>query len=245
MLYTFGLGLLSFIPTGANPTPLPVGVMQSVDLDIKSSLKKLMGQQVFAVDAAVSERSIDGKVTFGQMFGATTRSVLAGATSTTGSTRGAYNEVSVIPGTPYQVTVAQSATWVQDAAVYDVTAQQLLTRVASAPATGQYMVAAGVYTFATADTGHVVWINYSYTATGGFTTTYNNQLAGVGNTYQMLLFDQYVVQGVTKYEGFKLFSVVLPDLSFPFKNNDYMINNMSFTAMQNASGQILEQYTSE
>ena len=39
------------------------------------------------------------------------------------------------------------------------------TRVATPTATGQYSVAAGVYTFYTADVGKLVFINYQYTAT--------------------------------------------------------------------------------
>jgi len=41
-----------------------------------------------------------------------------------------------------------------------------LTKAASAPAAGQYSVAAGVYTFNSADANKAVLISYTYTITG-------------------------------------------------------------------------------
>lgn len=71
-------------------------------------------------------------------------------------------EAYTIPGTPYQVSVvnANSAIFSDLGVVYAGGAA--LTKVGSAPAAGQYSVAAGVYTFAAADSGKAVSITYGY-----------------------------------------------------------------------------------
>jgi len=68
----------------------------------------------------------------------------------------------VVPATPFQITVTQpNGRWASD--VYVAYASgAALTKVASAPAVGQYSVAAGVYTFNAADAGASVAISYGY-----------------------------------------------------------------------------------
>ncbi len=67
------------------------------------------------------------------------------------------NEAATIPTSPYQITASQPlGTWAQDDGVTGY------TKVTGSPTTGQYSVNAGVYTFAAADTGNDVLINYSY-----------------------------------------------------------------------------------
>jgi hypothetical protein len=70
-------------------------------------------------------------------------------------------ETVTIPTTPYQITALQAnGTWGQDDGL--TIAGVAGVPVASAPTTGQYSVSAGVYTFAAADTGKAVVLNYSY-----------------------------------------------------------------------------------
>lgn len=62
---------------------------------------------------------------------------------------------------PYSVTVTKSAAFVLDRGVSYANGTALVA-VASAPAQGEYTVAAGVYTFAAADANAAVVINYSW-----------------------------------------------------------------------------------
>jgi hypothetical protein len=241
MQYNFGTGLLSFTPPGANPTPVQCGVLQEVSLDIDQSVKELRGQYKAPVDVALAEQKFAGKAKFAQIFGAMIANILTGSVLTTGSTAGAQNEVGTIPATPYQLTVTNSATFVEDLGVIDTNTGLRMTRVASAPTTGQYSVAAGVYTFAAADTTHVVWISYSYTTTGGKTVTYSNQLMGAATTFTLELFNTYN----TKQKGTKLFAVVFPKFAIAMKNTDYTEQNLDFVAYANAAGKVLEDYSTE
>jgi hypothetical protein len=71
-------------------------------------------------------------------------------------------EAFTIPGTPFQRTVSKGSAFAIDERVTKSDGT-VFTKVASAPAAGQYTVtAAGVYTFAAADTGAAVSIEYSY-----------------------------------------------------------------------------------
>jgi len=80
-----------------------------------------------------------------------------------------FDEAGAVPAvTTYTITLAKSATAVvgsetvrfADTGVY-------LTRVASAPATGQYSIASGVLTFAAADASKNVLTDYRYTVADG------------------------------------------------------------------------------
>ena len=115
-----------------------------------------------------------------------------------------------------------------------------MTRVASAPATGQYSVAAGVYTFAAADTGHNVAIRYSYTsASTGQTIAYTNQAMGSGVTFTLSAFNSYGGQN----SGWRLWAATIPKLSLAFKNGDYVEKDIDFEGFADSSGRVIDFYT--
>jgi len=68
-------------------------------------------------------------------------------------------ETHSVPVSPYQVTVSQSAAFSCDQSV-KYASGTALTRVSGNPAAGQYSVAAGVYTFAAADSGQSLTFAY-------------------------------------------------------------------------------------
>lgn len=72
------------------------------------------------------------------------------------------SETDTIPATPFQVTPKTGGLWSADAGVINATTGVALVPVTANPATGQYSVAAGVYTFAAADVGVSVTITYSF-----------------------------------------------------------------------------------
>lgn len=71
-------------------------------------------------------------------------------------------EAAVVPATPFQITAAAAmGPWAADGGVTYANGTPL-AKVASAPSVGQYSVASGVYTFAAADVGASMLINYSF-----------------------------------------------------------------------------------
>lgn len=239
----FGVGLLTLIPAGTNPTPIGAGILQEVSLDFAQTIKELIGSQKVAVDAAQAELKITGKAKFAQIQAAALQAFLSGSTLTTGTVIGQINEVATIPNSGFTITVAQAANYVDNLRVYNASTGLEMTRVASGPATGQYAVniATGVYTFASADAAKVVWLSYKYTSTGGYTVAYNNQLMGVGGTFALQLFDSYSSWNV----GLQLNSIVLSKFSLGLKNTDYTMIDMDFQALQNTAGNIISVYSTE
>lgn len=246
--YHFGSGTLITRRTDlANTQPAYLGVLKSVDIDIDRVLKKLVGQNQSPVAIASSEFNVKGKAKFAQFKMSQYNNVILGGTQTTGLLQMATNEAATIPTTPFQVTVANSATFTQDLGVFDSTTGTQLTPVASGPVTGQYSVSgSGVYTFAAADTGKGVLIFYNYTAvSGGVKTVMSNQLAGVQPSFQVNLQQSFTVGGVAKVLNMQLNSCVADKLTMSFKNQDFAENDFSFEAFADTSGNIFTLSTSE
>lgn len=241
----FGTGILALTQSITIPTPIQVAVLKDISLDASFTKKDLVGNLQFPVDAAKGEGKLSGKAKSGYFHGGLINAILSGSTVTTGSNVGVFNEAGTVPSTPYQITVAGSATWVSDLAVFDVTAQKFLTRVAAAPATGQYSVAAGVYTFAAADTTHIMSITYDKSMSAvGTTIKLTNQLMGTNTAFSLKLYNNYQpLAGGPNSAGVYLPMVVIPKLSFAFKNNDFFEKSLDFEALSDGAGNICSFFT--
>jgi hypothetical protein len=240
MALEFGLGQVVAIPSGANVTPIPLYLLTEVSIDISYKSTSFRGPYQFPLETVMGEGDIKIKAKPGDGRAALVSAVLQGSTAAAGTVRGVQGEAGTIPGTPYQVTVSQSATFSEDLGVLDLTANKWLTRVASAPATGQYSVSAGVYTFAAADTTHNLSINYSYTsAANGQTITLNNQLVGTTTTFGMRVYNVNTVSGATRYFGFYFPRVLIPKLGLGWKPNAYRDQSIEAEAMQDSASQLV------
>jgi hypothetical protein len=132
---------------------------------------------------------------------------------------------------------------VQDLGVID-SAGIPLVRVASAPTTGQYSVAAGVYTFASANVGQTVFISYrySYTLTSANNISLTNLAMGAVPTFQAMMHCNYkgrralVVLSVAQFSKLGLLST---------KMDDHNIPEMEFSAYANAAGSVGNIYSEE
>jgi hypothetical protein len=242
--YNFGIGSVTLIPAGATPTPVQIAVISDVSVDISFDIKELRGQFQFPVDVARGTGKITGKAKNASIAGGLILAALGQGSSGTGSVAGVTGEAGVVPATPYQVTTAQSATWTADLGVLDLTSGTILVRVAGTPTTGQYSVAAGVYTFAAADTTHNVAISYSYSVAGGKTTSLNNAAMGAiaVSTFGLDVFNNYEGFGF----GIQFPAVVIPKLSYAFKAEAYTDQDLDFQAFQSPTSQLIcKFYTKE
>jgi hypothetical protein len=240
----FGSGLLFAMPSGGNqptnPSPVQIGVLQNVKLTFSGDIKELNGQLQYAVDSAVGKRSIKGSFSFAQMTLNAWNNILFGELATTvGGRVLSYQEVGVIPATgPFTVTVAQSAHFLQDAEVKYSATGIALNPVPSAPASGQYSVSNGIYTFAAADEGATVLISYYYSATTGSTLTVNNHTMGWGPILSLDLTMPY--QGYDK--NILLPNVRISKLDLSTKQEDYTMTDSDFTAYAAPNGVVLQAY---
>lgn len=234
--FNFSVGSLWAVRTDiANPTPVQFGTVQDVATDFSFTNKELHGQYQIAVAVARAAMKVTAKVKFATINSGVWNNIFFGRTQTAGLVTTILNETSAIPATPFQITVVNSATWTTDLGVTYTVGGIRLTRVASGPTTGQYSVAAGVYTFAAADTTLSVQISYAYApVTGGYKILLDNQLMGQAPQFQMNLTSIY--QGKTV--ALQLNACISSKLSMPFKNEDWLISEMDVDAFTDASNNL-------
>lgn len=120
-----------------------------------------------------------------------------------------------------------------------------LKRVASGPTAGQYSVdeVTGTYTFAVADAGKTVFINFRYTATitGAQGGTIMNVDMGNAPTFALDLMQAY--KG--KILHFKFYRCMSNKLGMATKQDDYNIPDFEFEAFADDTGRVFDWYISE
>lgn len=236
--YLFGAGKIFATPIQdvygqpiSNPTPVEVGVLQSVSVDISYDLKELFGRGQFAVDAARGKGSIKCKASFGRINGALLNSIFFGGVIAEGGIETIAQTINgeIIPaGGLVTPVVPNAGTYVKDLGVTDSKAVPM-KRVASAPTTGQYSVNAGVYTFAAADQGKTVFISFKYSATvaGAKSSVVTNLDMGYTPEFAVDLQREY--KG--KFLQMDFFRCVSNKLAFSSKQDDYDIPEFEFQPM--------------
>lgn len=236
-MYQFGSGSLYGL-AGAVPVARKFGAMQDISVDFSFNLKELYGQSQFPLTIARGQGKVEGKAKFASLVGGLVNDLFFGGTNATGQTIPIFGETGTIPATPFQITVVNGATFKEDLGVTVVATGLAMLRVASAPATGQYSVsAAGVYTFAAADTGKAVAIDYSYTAAAsGNKTTISNLLSGTTPSFAIAFPIKYA--GATMY--LKLNSCISSKLTIATKIEDFIVPEFDFKAFADVSGVIGE-----
>lgn len=245
-MYLFGSGLMWATPTLnalgaaiANPTPILIGTLQDAEIEFKREIKKLYGQKKFPVSIAGGKEDFMGKAKQGEIYAGFLETVMFGQAGSDGLVSVVSDTTgTVIPATPYQITVTppNSGTFDADLGVFNALTGKRLIRVAATPATGQYIVSAGVYTFAAADAGNTVYINYRYTAVS---TTARK---GTIQNLQMGSVPTFRVDFYTSFSGksaiFTFNNCVADGLKLSGKNDDYTIPEFGYSAFADAAGNI-------
>lgn len=232
----------------SNPTPYPLMVLQEGTIDMSGDLKELYGQNQFAVAVGRGKVKLTCKVKPARIFAGVWNSIFFGQTLNTGLIANYTDTTGVaIPATPYQITVTppNSGTYAADLGVINANGIPM-SRVASAPASGQYSVnvSTGQYTFAAADTGLTVYINYQYstnTAGSGYNQNVVNLPMGYAPTFKADLTVAYQGKMVT----FSFLKAVSTKMSIGFKNEDFAVPEFDFSAQDDGTGHVMKWSTSE
>jgi hypothetical protein len=248
-MFAFGAGKLIAIPQYdsagtllANPTPVLLGTMQDVSLDISVDIKMLYGAKRFPVAVGQGKGKIDLKAKYADINGGVIGSLFYGKQPAAGI-KGVVTDfgASVPAVTTYTVAMAppSSGTYVSDAGVWDATSGVQLTRVASAPVAGQYSVNAGTgtYTFAAADAGKAMLFNYEYSAASTTAQTFNltNDVMGYTPSFSVLM-RQQTPDGKTLTVKFN--RAVSGKLSLPFKSDDFTVSDFEASIFADAADNI-------
>ncbi len=233
----FGAGYLFGVPSGANPTPVMFGAVQDTSVDFSFDLKQLYGQSQFALEQARGRGKIDIKAGVGRFDPGLFNQIYFGQTASAGEVLGSISESAAIPGSPYTVTAANAATFKTDLGVYSTTLGRFLTRVASSPATGQYAVntTTGVYTFAAADTGGLIKLNYTYgSGSTGTTIAGANLPLGASPIFGLQLVNQF--KGKSIFLNFP--AVQSSKLALPLKLDDFSLPSIDMSAQDDGTGNV-------
>jgi len=234
-MFIFGSGIMTVTPAGG--APVNIGLLQEGSLDLQRTMKALYGQNADPVAMGAGTRKWVGKAKVARISGRAFNALYLGGTLAAGQTTTAVGEVHAVPATPYTVTVTNSTTWTADqGCVYAATGLPL-TLVASGPTVGQYSVAAGVYTFAAADTGASILFNYNYTLPAtGTSVQIKSPLIGPVLNFGLNL---YATDPTTGAGGtIQLYNNVCDKLSFGTKLEDFVMPEFSFQSYANAAGVI-------
>jgi hypothetical protein len=241
--FIFGAGSLWGTSTATGSTPIQFGALQEASFDFSATTKELFGGSQFALAVRRGTIKVTGKAKNGTVNGAMFNSLFFGQNGSVGQVLVANGETASIPATPYAITVSNASKFSEDLGVkYSLTGLPL-TRVASAPTTGQYSVSnVGVYTFAAADTLLSVAISYSYTSTtGGTTTAITNQRLGTTPIFSMTF--NAIDNG--KQVTYTFPKCTASKLSFGTKLEDFVIPEFDFHVFADDSGQVCIQSTVE
>lgn len=249
MAFAGGSGTLYGFPNSGNlatnPTPIKFGTLQDFSVDISGDTKGLYGQKQFPdlvarfkckIQCKAKSARINGKMWNDIFFGQT---VSAGMIAAQEDTRTFAVSVTIAPPSGTYLNDAQRG---DQGCIYAATGVPL-TKVASAPAVGQYSVAVstGIYTFNAGDSGSVL-ISYLYTPTAtGVKVNITNQLMGFAPVFQAVL----AINFNTVQTNLVLYACVASKLMFATKQDDFIVPEFDWEAFANASGQVLDLYSAE
>jgi hypothetical protein len=234
----------------ANSTPLQFGALQDISLDISFDTKMLYGSLQFPIAIGRGKGKVSGKAASAQINGSIWNGLIFGQTMTAGLLSDVLDTTGMaIPATPFTVTASNSAsltsvlipnsgTWAGDLGLKNA-AGLPLTKVpaGTTPTTGQYAVAAGVYIFAAADTGNLVFISFQYTATSTTAreSTVLNLPMGYTPSFKADLFLPYNGKTLT----LSLLNCVSTKLTIATKLDDFSIPSFDFEAFANSANQLM------
>lgn len=243
--FGFGSGSLYGVRTDiSNPTPVQFGTLQEASVDMSFTVKELQGQYQAPVSVARAGQKITGKIKNATIVARNFNDIFFGQTLGSASVlRTVVNEGApngtAIPTTPFQITTANGATQVSNLGVVNAATGVQFQRVASSPTAGQYSVveSTGVYTFASADNVSAIKVLISYTYTDTSVTTSGritaaNQLMGAAPVFKLVLGESYNGNGLSLV----LYQCIATKLSMTFKNEDFMIPELDFSAFANSAG---------
>lgn len=246
-MINFGVGKLIAVPTHladgsviATPTPVVLGEMQDISVDLSSETKTLYGSGSYPIAVGRGKAKAELKAKYANINGAILGSLFMGKAPTAGIKDAMMDFPAAVPATSvYTITVAppSSGTFTLNLGVIDATTGEPMTRVASAPTAGQYSVSnVGVYTFAAADASKAVLISYEYSAssTTGQVFTFTNERMGYTPSFTVLL--------KTGYDGknlvMKLNRCISSKLNLPLKNDDFALYDFEAEAFANPAGEV-------
>ena len=244
-VFEFGSGILTGTRNDVTgpQTPRRFGVLQDVSIDFNGDIKTLFGTNQYPVDSARGKTKIDGKAKFAALQARGYNDLFFGQTVAAGQTKYAYNERTTLPTSTtsitYTVANAASPPIVDQGVFYGGTGsnagvQLEVTTAAASVGNYNFVGSTGVLTFAAGESGADLLVNYTYEATTGYNIAINQQFMGTTPRFGITLFQVFESNQMV----LNLFSATSSKLTYPTRIDDYVINEMDFSAFANAADQV-------
>jgi hypothetical protein len=243
MQFGFGSGILTGLRNdnadSVTNTPIRFGALQEVSVEFAGDIKELFATQQFPIDSARGKTKINGKAKVAEVKSRMYNDLFFGQTQNTGGIKYAYNESTTVGTAAFLYTVSFSgSTPLADQGVFLASNGNQLQAVSSAPGANQYTFnpTTGVYTFNSTAAGLGMIANYTYTVSTGFTIVIGNPPMGTTPRFQVTLFQQY--PNSSSQIVLILYSCVSNRLTFPTQIDDYVIQDLDFSAFANPAGNV-------
>lgn len=241
--YNFGTGTLVAKRTDVSGQQSAfLGTLQDINVDFDQALKELMGNLKVAVDVAPAALKISGKAKFARIQATTLDNLFFGSMGTLTAASGidlATAEPNTTATTTF--TVTHGATMLEDYGLFYAASGLALIPDGATNGTGHYtpgVASTGTYTIAAGDENTALLAYYSYTVTTLNQISLANVQMGTGAIFELFLSNPYTVQGTVKKLNLKLNAVRSSKLALAWKNQDYLIPEMDFTAFADSAGNI-------
>jgi hypothetical protein len=240
----FGAGSVFVIASGL--TPVKIGTLQDIEIDISSAVAELYGANQFPEAVGRGKGKITGKGKSGKFDMTLFNNLFYGGTVDTAQYRKVIESSAAVAGASaptFSVGNAGSSE-VNDLGLYYTSNSVQLAKVStsSAPNAGEYYnTSTGLYTVSTAETLNSSFlVSYDYLSTGnGNQLVIANQAMGIQPVFQIELWEGFTDFGTRTNFDLKLNRCVATKWSFPFKNSDFNISDFEFSCFADSTGNIM------
>jgi hypothetical protein len=246
----FGSGVLWATPMQdalgaayASPTPFQFGILQEVSFDASFEQKLLYGSSAFAVDSGRGKGKIDVKAKFANINMLPFTAAFFGQSALTGLITTVKDDVGRAAATTVTISPPAGTTYFANLGVRLDAVGTPMIRVPSAPTTGQYTTDGnGGYTFAAADVGKTIFIDYQHMqASAGQLLTVTNLPMGLNPTFSLTL--AMARNGKVMTQTWP--KVTSSKLGFSTKQEDFVIPELDMSALADDNGVIWKWSASE
>ncbi|MFZ6871160.1 hypothetical protein ACO0LF_03735 [Undibacterium sp. Di27W] len=246
----FGSGVLWATPMQdalgsayAAPTAFQFGILQDVGFDASFDEKFLYGRNSFPVDQGRGKGKMGIKAKFANINILPFAAAFIGQSAIDGLIDTINDENGIVCAATITIAPTGGATFFANLGVRSDANGTPMIRVMASPAAGQYTTdGAGSYTFAAADVGKTIFIDYQTTnATGGKILTMRNQAMGQTPTFRLDL---------SMRRGGKVLTQSWPKvtsskLAMSTKQEDFLIPELDMSAMADDLGNVWKWSSSE
>lgn len=246
----FGSGVLWATPqqdaygnTVATPAPFQFGILQDVAIDASFDEKLLYGQSSFAVDSGRGKGKIGLKAKFANINILPLTAAFFGQSAVAGLITSVNDMVGQPAAASITITPPGGNTYFANLGVRLDANGAPMIRVAANPATGQYTTnGAGVYNFAAADVGKLVFLDYQHmSASAGQLLTVQNLPMGLNPTFSV----DFSMQRNGRVMTLTWPRVTASKLAMSSKQEDFMIPELDMTCLADDSGRVWKWSASE